>query len=158
MPACKKTPDPSTAIPEPAITPEVWEHIFSQAEEGHTLRQISTGAGMPTWEHMRASLRASSTLASRYARARVLAAEAFEDRLLQEVHSISGEDTAAMRLRIDTLKWIMSKRAPARYGEKAAGEPQEPSVARPDGRPRTIRRVIVDPPERGAGKNERTKP
>ncbi|GBQ33035.1 terminase small subunit-like protein [Acetobacter fabarum] len=102
MPACKKTPVPVTVLPEPAITPEVWEHIFSQAEEGHTLRQISTGAGMPTWEHMRASLHASPTLASRYARARVLAAEAFEDRLLQEVHSISGEDTAAMRLRIDT--------------------------------------------------------
>ncbi|MFT9409592.1 hypothetical protein [Acetobacter fabarum] len=65
MPACKKTPVPVTALPEPAITPEVWEHIFSQAEEGHTLRQISTGAGMPTWEHMRASLRASPTLASR---------------------------------------------------------------------------------------------
>lgn len=95
---------------------------------------------------MRACLRASPALASRYARARVLAAEAFEDRLLQEVHSISGEDTAAMRLRIDTLKWIMSKRAPARYGEKAGGDvPTDPTTPQPDGRPRTIRRVIVDP-------------
>ncbi len=139
--------------PDPAITPEAWEHIFSQAEEGHTLRQISTAPGMPSWEHMRASLRASPALASRYARARVLAAEAFEDRLLQEVHSISGEDTAAMRLRIDTLKWIMSKRAPARYGEKTGAEAQAdatapPAATRPDGRPRSIRRVIVDPAAR----------
>ena len=130
---------------EPVITPEVWEHVFSQVEEGQTLRQISTVADMPTWEHMRASLRASPALASRYARARVLGAEAFEDRLLQEVHSISGEDTAAMRLRIDTLKWIMSKRAPARYGEKAVPLAQAEPTAQPDGRPRTIRRVIVDP-------------
>ncbi|MCP1257883.1 hypothetical protein GOB86_10925 [Acetobacter lambici] len=135
-------------MPEPAITPEVWEHIFSQVEEGQTLRQISTGPGMPTWEQMRHNLRASPALASRYARARVLAAEAFEDRLLQEVHSINGEDTAAMRLRIDTLKWIMSKRAPARYGEKTTAEQQADAPAQPDGRPRTIRRVIVDPPAR----------
>lgn len=148
MPACKKTQDPAKTLSDPPITPEVWEQIFSQAEEGQTLRQISTGAGMPTWEHMRASLRASPALASRYARARVLAAEAFEDRLLQEVHSISGEDTAAMRLRIDTLKWIMSKRAPARYGEKAGSDPQPDPTTQPDGRPRTIRRVIVDPAAR----------
>lgn len=68
--ACmQKTQDHAAHKPDPPITPEVWEHIFSQAEEGQTLRQISTGAGMPTWEHMRASLRASPALASRYARA-----------------------------------------------------------------------------------------
>lgn len=150
--------DPIEGDASPSITPEVWERIFSQAEEGHTLRQISTQPGMPTWEHMRHSLRASSALAMRYARARVLAAEAFEDRLLQEVHSINGEDTAAMRLRIDTLKWIMSKRAPARYGEKTAGEPPAEAPAQSDGRPRTIRRVIVDPQGVAEQKNAQTKP
>ena len=134
---------------EPVITPEVWEHVFSQVEEGQTLRQISTVADMPTWEHMRASLRASPALASRYARARVPAAAAFEDRLLQAVHSINGEDPAAMRLRLDTLQWIMSKRAPARYGEKAGSEPPPTPGSPADGRPRTIRRVIVDPATRG---------
>lgn len=149
MPACKKTSAPSTPEPDLSITPEQWERIFSLAEEGQTLRQISTLAGMPAWEQMRHSLRTSQALATRYARARVLAAEAFEDRLLQEVQSISGDDTAAMRLRIETLKWIMSKRAPSRYGEKAAAEATVEPATQADGRPRTIRRVIVDPVGKG---------
>ncbi|MFT9425426.1 MAG: hypothetical protein ABF570_09870 [Acetobacter syzygii] len=145
MPASKKTAVSAAELPVPSITPEQWEQVFTLVEEGQTLRQISTQPDMPTWVLMRQTLRASPALASRYGRARMLAAEAFEDRLLQEVHSIGGDDTAAMRLRIDTLKWIMSKRAPARYGEKTGAESQAAPPAQEQGRPRTIRRVIVDP-------------
>ncbi|MFT8657577.1 MAG: hypothetical protein ABF888_11635 [Acetobacter papayae] len=114
--------------------------VLSLTEEGCSLREIAEQPGMPDWPVLRRHVRGSGARAAGFARARMLAAEAFEDRLIKELETIKGEDTAAMRLRIDTLKWLMARRAPARYGEKV-----EDAETRPE-RPAMVRRVIIDPP------------
>ena len=127
--------------PDPPLSAVQWRLVLSLTEEGCSLREIAERPDMPGWHVLRRHVRGSGTRAAGFARARMLAAEAFEDRLIKELETIKGEDTAAMRLRIDTLKWLMARRAPARYGEKA-----EESDARPE-RPTVVRRVIIDPPD-----------
>jgi hypothetical protein len=127
--------------PDPPLSAAQWRLVLSLTEEGCSLREIAERSDMPGWHVLRRHVRGSGARAAGFARARMLAAEAFEDRLINELETIKGEDTAAMRLRIDTLKWLMARRAPARYGEKA-----EESDARPE-RPAVVRRVIIDPPD-----------
>ncbi|MFT8675924.1 MAG: hypothetical protein ABF990_12745 [Acetobacter sp.] len=125
------------------VSPEQWRQVLSLTEEGQSLRDIARQPGMPAWPVLRHHVRRSGGAAASYARARMLAAEAFEDRLLKELETVRGDDTAALRLRIDTLKWLMSKRAPSRYGDKAGADAQA-TATRP-APPGVIRRVIVDP-------------
>lgn len=124
-----------------ALTREQWRLLLCLTEEGHSLRAIAQHPGMPGWQRLRQHIRASGGRAASYARARQLAAEAFEDRLLQELETLRGEDTAAMRLRIDTLKWLMAKRAPTRYGDR----PEAAAPTRAPTAPDIIRRIIIDP-------------
>ncbi|MBO1326060.1 hypothetical protein K2X14_10160 [Acetobacter sp. TBRC 12305] len=125
------------------VSAEQWRRVLSLTEEGLSLRDIAHHPGMPAWPVLRQHVRRSGGAATAYARARMLAAEAFEDRLLKELETVRGDDTAALRLRIDTLKWLMSKRAPARYGERTGADTQAPATrAAPPG---VIRRIIVDP-------------
>lgn len=138
-------PSPKPCPPDPALTAAQWRLVLSLTEEGCSLREIAERPDMPDWQVLRRSVRGSGARAAGFARARMLAAEAFEDRLIKELETIKGEDTAAMRLRIDTLKWLMARRAPARYGEKA-----DEADTRPE-RPATVRRVIIDPAPQTAG-------
>jgi hypothetical protein len=83
---------------------------------------------------------------SRYAQARARAAEAFEDEIIDVARTATAEDAAAKRLHVDTLKWVMSKRAPKVYGDKITQE-----HTGPDGGPvqvSEVRRVIVRPPDK----------
>lgn len=90
---------------------------------------------------------ADAELAERYARAR----EDMIDRIAQEAIEIADEpvpttdkgglDSAAVqkqRLQVDTRKWLLSKLAPKKYGEKLelSGDPAAPLVQR-------IERVVV---------------
>lgn len=49
-------------------------------------------------------------------------------------YAANGEHIARSRLRIDTRKWIMSKLAPKKYGERleVAGDPESPLVKQID--------------------------
>ena len=51
-----------------------------------------------------------------------------EDQILAEIEAATPDMAQVSRLRVDALKWIMSKRAPKVYGDKLAlqGDPENP--------------------------------
>ncbi len=67
--------------------------------------------------------------------------------------SVNGEHIQRSRARVETRKWLMSKRAPKRYGDKVeqtvVGDPDKPIEAVQ----RTYRFVVVRP---GDWSNERS--
>ena len=56
--------------------------------------------------------------------------EGLADEILEIVDNAVGEDVQAARLRVDARKWIMSKIAPKRFGDKLihSGDPDAPLV------------------------------
>lgn len=117
-------------------------------------RTIAAEIGV-SWATMMAWIDADQARTEQYARAR----EAQADKLAEDMLSIadeltieakySGEDVtldvssssvARNRLRVDARKWLASKMAPKKYGEKLelAGDPKNPIAIT------TIERVIID--------------
>jgi hypothetical protein len=118
-------------------TPEVVEEICRRLEEGESLRHIGMLDHMPTAETIRTWLRDKPDFSAQYARARELQADFFADEIRdiandgrndwevresertgQERIILNAEAVQRSRLRVDTLKWLMAKQAPKKYGEK----------------------------------------
>lgn len=125
----------------------VADEICSRIMDGESLRAICRDDHMPGQSTVFDWLEsdAYADFRSRYAQARARAAEAFEDEIIDVARAATAEDAAAKRLHVDTLKWVMAKRAPKVYGDKVTQE-----HTGPDGGPMQvseIRRVIVDAPK-----------
>ncbi len=54
----------------------------------------------------------------RYAVARVQQADALAEEAIQIARNADADTVAVCRLQIDTIKWLIAKIAPRRYGEK----------------------------------------
>ncbi len=112
-----------------SFTPEVAVAICEMIEGGSTIREITAQKGMPAWETIRRWLREHEAFQARYAHAREVSAAALEERLFAEAATAVDSDSAsAARVRIDAIKWVMSKRAPKVYGDKVqlGGDPDNP--------------------------------
>lgn len=125
----------------------VADEICARIMDGESLRAICLDDHMPGRRTVFEWLDndAHEDFRARYAHARARAAEAFEDEIIDVARAATAEDAAAKRLHVDTLKWVMSKRAPKVYGDKVTQE-----HTGPDGGPMQvseIRRVIVDAPK-----------
>lgn len=85
-----------------------------------------------------------------YARARAEHPHSITDEIEDEARSVTSETAAAVRVRIDALKWIASRLLPQVYGDRAQvdmqtlgadGKPADPApfvvhfVGAKDGRP-----------------------
>jgi hypothetical protein len=57
-------------------------------------------------------------LAALYARARSSQADALFEKIVQMAENTRPEDANANRVKIDALKWVASKLAPRRYGDR----------------------------------------
>jgi hypothetical protein len=130
------------------FSPAIEDEICARIIAGESLRSICQDDHMPgqstVFEWLENS--AYADFRSRYAQARARAAEAFEDEIIDVARTATAEDAAAKRLHVDTLKWVMSKRAPKVYGDKITQE-----HTGPDGGPvqvSEVRRVIVRPPDK----------
>lgn len=123
----------------PIYTPELAAMVCARLAEGESLRAICRSEGMPNrvtvlkWIH-----EDTGGFASLYARAK----ETGLDQLADETLAIAdtpqeGEETeesetgvkvrradmiAHRRLQVDTRKWLLSKLAPKKYGERTALE------------------------------------
>lgn len=98
---------------------ETADAICEAIEGGRTIREIIEREGMPAWETIRRWLRTTPSFQAQYAHAREMSAGALEERLLAEVATArDGDSASAARVRIDAIKWIMSKRAPKVYGDR----------------------------------------
>lgn len=117
--------------------------ICERIAEGEGLRAICADETMPArrtvlrWlaDERRADFRA------RYALAREAQADFYDE----EIHLVAMEATpataAVAKLRIDAMKWRLSRLAPRKYGDRAEDGDHPAAIA-------AIERIIIDPKER----------
>jgi transcriptional regulator with XRE-family HTH domain len=93
--------------------------------EGDSLRKICRDNGMAEATVRRWVRDDREGFAAQYHAARALQVEAWSDQIV-EIANREDLDPHEKRVRVDTLKWLMSKLAPRRYGDRllVAGEPK----------------------------------
>jgi hypothetical protein len=85
---------------------------------GESLRSICRSEGMPAEVTVRRwATEDREGFAAQYAMASQIRMDALADEILEIADNESG-DPARDRLRLDTRKWLMSKIAPKRFGDK----------------------------------------
>jgi hypothetical protein len=111
-----------------SYTPELADLICTRLSEGESLRSICRDPGMPTEGTVRGwALRNHDSFDARYRQARLLQLDAWADEIL-DIADQETRDPRDRQVRVDTRKWLMSKIAPKRYGERllVAGEAENP--------------------------------
>ena len=116
---------------------EMLERICDGIIAGKSLRQICEPEGMPAPSTVCLWLSQDEDFAERYARAKEIQMENLAEEIIEiaedgtndyvAIHDpdnpgyrLNGEHVQRSRLRIDTRKWLMSKLAPKKYGDKVA--------------------------------------
>jgi hypothetical protein len=149
----ESTADEPTKVGRPSsFTPEIADVICVRLAEGESLRSICRDDEMPTQSMVFRWLADDNnkTFREQYARAR----EAQADHLAEEILEIADDgrnDTyedengntrtdqeviGRSKLRVDARKWLASKMAPKKYGDKLQTE-----LSGPDGKPIEYKRV-----------------
>lgn len=129
-----------------AYTQSVADEICRRMAAGESLRQVCRSPEMPSASTVVDWARERPEFAAQYARAR----EALLEHWAEEIVDISDDGSndwmeregrdgraetvvdhdhiARSRLRVDTRKWLLSKLAPRKYGDRLelAGDPQNP--------------------------------
>lgn len=73
---------------------------------------------MPSEMTVRTWAREIEAFTSKYTRARDLQAERFADELIDLADTANADNYNAIRLKVDTRKWVVSKILPKKYGDK----------------------------------------
>ena len=111
-------------------TPEVAAEICERMAAGESLRSICRSEDMPKESTVRLwALDNREGFYPQYARAMETRMEGLADEILEIADDKSG-DPARDRLRLDSRKWLMSKVAPKRWGDRTIhmGDPDAPLV------------------------------
>jgi len=137
---------------------ECSNEILNRIAEGQMLTKVCTEEGMPDRLTFYRWMIARPPLANAYARARLMWADWWAERVLQLSLDGSGDiyldeagksvvdhaNVQRARLQADTIKWLVGKYAPRVYGEKSTLELEVP--AEPVQQIQRLERVIVDAP------------
>lgn len=134
----KESKQPVAAGRPSTFTQGIVDVICARLAEGVSLRSICRDDGMPSIGAFLAWVGARPTLAEQYARARASCMDAMAEDILdiadtpeigtKTVSKVTGTETTEgdmvehRRLRIEARKWLMSKMAPKKYGDKLAIE------------------------------------
>ncbi len=117
-------------------TAETATAICSRIIAGESVRQIAASPEMPAQSTIYQWLQVHGDFAEQYARAREAQAEHLQDEILSIADDgkndtyldedgntrVDQDVVARSRLRVDTRKWLMSKLAPKKYGDKITQE------------------------------------
>jgi hypothetical protein len=106
-------------------SPELADAICQRLIEGESLRAICRDDGMPSASTLFAWLDKNEDFRSRYARARDIQAELGFDSIQEVAEDIAG-DVQRDKLRIETMRWRLSKLLPKKYGDKIEQTHQGP--------------------------------
>lgn len=115
-------------MPASAYTASIAAEICRRMSNGESLRAICRDADMPPEATVRQWARDDRDgFAPRYHEARAMLVERWADEIIE----IADDETIepnARRIRVDTRKWLMSKLAPQRYGDRLvhSGDPENP--------------------------------
>lgn len=128
------------------MTREIEAEVCARVADGETIRQIARSEHMPNAVTIYRALAKPGEFCNHYAQAKEAQLIKWEEELVeiaddgsndwlereQDDGRISvapnGEHLQRSRLRVDTRKWIMSKRAPKKYGDRViqSGDPDAP--------------------------------
>jgi len=114
---------------------DIADVICERIANGESVRQICSDPEMPCMTSVFNWLRKHEDFVKQYARAKEAQVEALGEDLLdiaddgtndwmtrkfgdQEVEVVNNEAIQRSKLRVDTRKWLMSKLAPKKYGDK----------------------------------------
>lgn len=114
------------------FTPVLLDEILEFIRSGESERSIFRREGMPSWSNWCAYKQKHAEFQDQYARAKEIGYEVWEDEIIKIAEDQSRDqipdgkggfksDNTAVnrdRLRIDTKKWLMSKLASKKYGDK----------------------------------------
>ena len=98
------------------FSPELAATICLRLSNGETLRQICNDPTMPCRATVCLWLSEKPEFSDQYARARDLQQDYRADEILEIADA--AEDAHLAKLRIDARKWLMSKTAPKKYGDR----------------------------------------
>ena len=107
-----------------ALTKELIDRICTRLIDGESLRKICADDDMPhkstflLWTSKSGQGEIYTILADQYARARQLQAESLGDDLIDLSDEANQQTANAIRVRVDTRKWVMAKQMPKKYGDK----------------------------------------
>jgi hypothetical protein len=117
-------------------TPELEEAICSRIAAGESVLSISKDPAIPSQDSIYRRIINDSAFSEKYARAREAQMELMSAEIL-EIADDSSRDTktgpeggeypdnewiSRSKLRVDTRKWLMSKLAPKKYGDRVQNE------------------------------------
>ena len=100
-------------------TPSMGDRICQCMSEGLSLRQTCEQDGMPHIATVLRWVRDFPTFREQYARAR----EDLQEHWAEDIMSVSDDQTIDpnhKRIMVDSRKWLLSKLAPKKYGDKLA--------------------------------------
>lgn len=103
---------------------EMTDKLCELISQGKSLRYICSLPEMPSETRVYAWLSENESFRDKYARARELQAEFYANEIVEIADSVQ-EDVSAVakaRLQVDTRKWVASKLAPKKYGDKVQQE------------------------------------
>ena len=115
-------------MPDNLYTPALADTICRRISEGESLRAICRDPEIPSEGTVRGWAREDREgFGLRYRLARELQLDHWAD-LIIDIADEENRDPRDRQIRIETRKWIMSKLAPRRYGDRLllAGEPENP--------------------------------
>ena len=100
-------------------TQQLADQICERMANGETLRSVCRDIDLPASTVIEWTMN-NKTFSEQYTQARQKQADAYADMILDE--AFNSHDAAIGRLRVDALKWVASKLAPKRYGDKVEVE------------------------------------
>lgn len=130
-----------------SYTSEAAAFICEQLAEGKSLREICRAEDMPSKSSVMRWLASNTEFRDHYARARELQAEHYLDEIVEIADDgsndwmerqkedgsvttvVDHEHISRSKLRVDSRKWVMSKMAPKKYGDKIMQEHSGPDGA-----------------------------
>jgi hypothetical protein len=95
----------------------VRDSVLTDLATGLSLRQIAAKDGMPAPSTVIGWIKEDPVFAERYARAREIGLDLMAEETLAIADNLE-EDANSRRVRVDTRKWLLSKLAPKRYGDR----------------------------------------
>lgn len=102
-----------------SYTDEIANEICERLANGESLIGICRDAHMPSEALVRRwNVMDHNGFAAKYAHAREAQMEAFSDQITEIVENTNRDDVQVARLQVDARKWLMSKLAPKKYGDK----------------------------------------
>ncbi len=100
------------------ITQEIQDYICQQLALGRSMISICKESDMPCWDTINKYAKKYPAFSDSIARAREAQADYFLDKQIEFTEMATAEDYQLRRFQADNLKWVASKLAPKKYGEK----------------------------------------